>query len=135
MTDRAYVRVWWLLVVAIPAAGCRTASPSTDTATVVTVPAVFRDEHLEADLPRSFDDVDRCTRAVLAFMGLEVTPSYTEHPDRERAYEARNDDRMVHLKVEQQTATTTHVSVSSRVARADDVGYASEILERILRHH
>lgn len=136
MTRRSYAYTWLLLLsTAIPAAGCGSAPPGSDARSVTAAPVISRDNHVEAELGRPFDDVDRCTRLVLAFMELEVTPNYSDRPDREREYVGRGGGRVVYVRVEQRTANTTHLSVSSRLDIAvNDLDHAREIVERIQRH-
>ena len=134
-----------LLIVALPAAGCRTARTATEevqqagAAAGAAVTEAFAainptDQGAESLVSGSISDVDRRTRAVLSGMGLQVTKTEMEDNATEREYEARSGDRVVHVKLEAQGATGTQVNVSSREGTLDyDKNHARMIVERIQR--
>lgn len=118
------------------AAGCRSASTATTVAAGaagVAAAIVLNDQNAEAEIAGSIGDVDRRARVVLSGMGLQIAKSASENGAREREYEARSGDRVVHVKLEQRAAGVTKASVSSRMGTTPnyDVTHARMIVERI----
>ena len=96
---------------------------------------VLNDQNAEADVSGSVADVDRRTQAVFSALKLQIARSASEDNQREREYEGRSGDRVVHVKLEQRSPGTTKVSVSSRAGTTMnyDVSHARMVLERIQR--
>lgn len=121
-----------------PSFGCRTVEGargdgSSEANTVSTaVETIFTDEGADATIQGSRSDVDRRTRAVLRDTGLMVTDAEYGDNATEREYEARGDDRVVHVELESRIATTTEVEVSYRlVTTGYRKGEARDVIRRI----
>lgn len=138
MLSRNPIRILLVLAaaLALPAAGCRSASTATTVAAGAAGAAaaiVLNDQNAEADIAGSIGDVDRRARVVLSGMGLQIVQSSSENNAMEREYEARSGDRVVHVKLEQRAPGLTKASVSSRTGTTlnYDVSHARMVVERI----
>ena len=111
-----------LLVSGLAVSGCQTArSASQEVPTAEGASAAIEPtgQGAESVVAGSLSEVDRRTRAVLAEMGLQVTARAMEDDAAEREYEARNGDRVVHVKLTAREASSTAVNVSSRERTLD----------------
>ena len=138
MTHRFPMTGPLLLAVALllGASACRSASTATTVAAGaagVAAAIVLNDQNAEAEIAGSLADVDRRAQVVLSGMGLQIVTSTSENDAREREYEARSGDRVVHVKLEQRAPGVTKASVSSRTGTTlnYDVSHARMIVERI----
>ena len=135
----------FVLVSALPAAGCRTAQTAAEEtrqageaagAAVSGAIAAINptNQGAESLVQGSIADVALRTRAVLMRMGLQITETETENNAMEREYVARRGDRVVHVKLEARGTTSTQVNVSSREGTLDyDKSHARTVLEQIQR--
>ncbi len=123
-----------VLVSALPGAGAETAQTAVDQVGDALAAINPTAEGAESLVQGSISTVDRRARPVLTNMGLELTKTDYEDDATEREYEARNGNRVVHVKLEARGATSTQVNVSSREGTLDyDKSHARRIRERIQR--
>ena len=110
--------------------GCRTAAVAGAAGAAA---AVLNDQNAEGEIAGSIMEVDGRAKRALADMGLLLRDAAMEDNATEWEYEARNGDRVVHVKLERRTANLTKVAVSSRVGTTldYDVSHARMVLERI----
>ena len=139
MSGRYLLPARLLLVVslAVAASGCGGSKTTAAAAGAAAAGAaiVLNDQNAEADVSGSIAEVDRRTQAVFSSLELQIARSASEDNQREREYEGRSGNRVVHVKLEQRGPNTTKVSVSSRVGTTMnyDVSHARMVLERIQR--
>src|SRR5690349_13976870 len=121
------------LIAALGAAGCRTAATAAAAGAAGAAAIVMNDQNAEADVAGSLPEVDGRAKRVLRDMGLLMVDAAVEDRATEFEYEARNGDRVVHIKLERRSPTVTKVAVSSRVGTTlnYDVSHARMVLERI----
>ena len=94
---------------------------------------VLNDQNAEAEIPGSLEVVDGRAKRVLRDMGLLMVDAAAEDKATEFEYEARNGDRVVHVKLERISPTVTKVAISSRVGTTldYDVTHARMVVDRI----
>ena len=115
------------------AAGCGRAATGAAAAVSGAAAVVLNDQNAEAEVAGSLAEVDGRAKRVLRDMGLLLVDAAAEDNATEYEYEARSGDRVVHVKLERRTATTTKLAVSSRVGTTInyDVSHARMVVERI----
>lgn len=115
--------------------GCRSAVSSVDTPSVAageTAEIIVTGESAASVIAGSMGDVDRRTRRVLLNMGLQFDDGSDEDNATEREYEARNADRVVHVKLEQRPGTlATNLTVSSRNGSTYEVNHARTVIQQV----
>jgi hypothetical protein len=94
---------------------------------------VLNDQNAEAEIAGTLVEVDGRAKRVLREMGLLMVDAAEEDRATEFEYEARNGDRVVHVKLERRSPSVTKLSVSSRVGTTlnYDVSHARMVVERI----
>ena len=115
------------------AGACKSASTAAVAGLGGAAAIVLNDQNAEADVAGSLVEVDGKAKRVLREMGLLMVDAAEEDKATEFEYEARNGDRVVHVKLERRSPTVTKLSVSSRVGTTlnYDVSHARMVVERI----
>jgi hypothetical protein len=113
MSNRVTITVASLALIAGlgSASGCRSAAAGLAGAAAI----VTNDQNAEAEIAGSFTEVDGRAKRVLRDLGLLMVDAAAEDKATEFEYEARNGDRVVHVKLERISDTVTKVAVSSRL--------------------
>ena len=114
-------------------AACRSASTVAAAGVAGAAAIIMNDQNAEAEIAGSLVEVDGRAKRVLREMGLLMVDAAEEDKATEFEYEARNGDRVVHVKLERRSPTVTKLSVSSRVGTTlnYDVSHARMVVERI----